>query len=144
MIIRRMTREDIPAVVPIYLDYYNKNGFSWTEKQATRRIRQVITMQDSLCLLAEENGLPVGFAMGYLEQYDDLLAYDLCELLVEQQYQNRGIGTWLMQHLEAEALAHGAGLFQLSAVNDEMHEHFYGKLGFLTATTLILKYKVLI
>lgn len=143
MIIRRMTREDIPAVVPIYLDYYNKNGFCWTEKQATRRIRQVVTMQDSLCLLAEENGLPVGFAMGYLEQYDDLLAYDLCELLVEQQCQNRGIGTRLMRHLEAEALAHGAGLFQLSAVNDEMHEHFYGKLGFLTATTLIPKYKVL-
>lgn len=34
-------------------------------------------------------------------------------------------------------------LIQLSAVNDALHEHFYGKLGYQNASNLVLKTKML-
>ena len=37
----------------------------------------------------------------------------------------------------------GAMLIQLQAVNDDHHNHFYGKLGYKDATNLTLKTKIL-
>lgn len=37
----------------------------------------------------------------------------------------------------------GTGMVQLEAVNDELHEHFYGKLGYGDATNMKLKSKFL-
>ncbi len=35
------------------------------------------------------------------------------------------------------------GHHQLQAVNDDLHNHFYGKLGFKDASNLVLKTKML-
>lgn len=64
--------------------------------------------------------------MGYFEQYDDCFAYDLVEIVVDMEQQNKG-----------------AMLIQLQMVNDERHEHFYGSLGYQSATNLVLKTKML-
>ena len=96
-----------------------------------------------MCLLLEQGSRPIGFVIGYLEQYDDLLAYDLVEIVLEKRAQGQGIGTQFMQMIEAQAKQRGAALIQLLAVNDAMHEHFYGKLGFVSATNLVLKSKTL-
>jgi len=34
-------------------------------------------------------------------------------------------------------------LIQFQAVNDELHEHFYGKLGYKNVSNLVLKTKML-
>ena len=65
------------------------------------------------------------------------------EIVVSAAKQNQGIGSAFMAELEKQVKEKGAILIQLQSVNDEMHEHFYGKLGFFNAKNLVLKSKIL-
>ena len=139
-----MTEDDIQKVVPLYIDYYNNNeDGEWTTETTYRRIHQVWSREDSYCLILEDRETVLGFAMGYFEQYDDCFAYDLVEIVVASHLQNKGYGTKFMQELEAHVKNEGAMLIQLQAVNDDLHNHFYGKLGFKDASNLVLKTKML-
>jgi len=140
---RTMTPADIDLVTPFYIDYYNAQGDAWTPELVRRRIWQVLGSPDSLCLLALEGETVVGFAMGRFEQFYDLMAYNLVEILIAGPCQNRGIGTELMGELERRVKAAGGTLIQLMAVNDKAHDRFYGRLGYQNTTTLCSKGKFL-
>ncbi|MBE6783580.1 MAG: GNAT family N-acetyltransferase [Ruminococcaceae bacterium] len=141
---RIMTEDDIQKIVPLYIEYYNNNeDGDWTQETTYKRIHQVWSHEDSYCLILENNEIILGFAMGYFEQYDDCFAYDLVEIVVSTKLQNQGIGTQFMNELEKRVEEKGAMLIQLQAVNDDYHNHFYGKLGYKDAKNLILKTKIL-
>lgn len=137
-----MKEADIDRVIPLYMDYYNtcEEGV-WTRDTTYKRIHQVWSREDSLCILAQRDGAVVGFAMGYFEQYDDLKAYDLVEIVIAREYQGRGLGSALMEELEARVREKGGASIQLQAVNDEQHERFYGRLGYGNAINFVLKTK---
>lgn len=137
-----MNVEDIEKVIPLYINYYNEHeGSQWTKETTYRRIRQVLTREDALCLIQEEDSQVIGFAMGYFEQYDDIMAYDLVEVVIGYEYQNKGRGTKFMQELERLVKKKGGSMIQLQAVNDEMHEKFYGKMNYQACSNLVLKSK---
>ena len=144
MAYRVMSEADIDLVVPLYLAYYNghEDGV-WTTQTAYKRIHQIWSREDSYCLLLEENHQVIGFAIGSMEQYDDLVAYDLVELVIAADYQNQGNGAALMEELERRVKALGASMIQLQAVNDEQHHRFYGKLNYYDAANLVVKAKFL-
>lgn len=144
MTYRKMTEDDIEKVVPFYMAYYNARGDQWTDATTTRRIHQVLTREDSLCLVLESDEKIIAFAMGYFEQFDDGPVYDLVEIVVAEPWQGKGLGTALMRELEAQVKRAGAIVMILDAVNDAFHERFYGKLGFQTANNLVIKTKTLI
>lgn len=137
-----MKEIDIKRVIPLYIDYYNNQEDSmWTYETAYKRIHQVWNKEDSYSLILEDNDTILGFAIGYFEQYDDIKAYDLVEIVITHKYQNQGIGTEFMIELERQVKEMGGLMIQLQAVNDEMHNSFYGKLNYKDATNLILKSK---
>ena len=141
---RLMQLCDLEKAARFYLEYYNQQeDGEWTMETTKKRIRQVLTREDAYCLLLEEGNTLIGFAMGYFEQYDDCFAYDLIEIIIAHERQNSGIGTAFMQELEKQVKHLGAMLIQLESVNDAHHEHFYGNLGYKTATNLVLKTKML-
>lgn len=141
---RVMQKEDIPKVAELYIAYYNQyEDGEWNEQTTAKRISQVLTREDSLCLMLEDEGKLIAFSMGYFEQYDDGEAYDLVEIVVAKEHQNQGIGTQFMREIERRAKEKGALLIQLEAVNDDKHNLFYGKLGFKDASNLVLKCKML-
>ena len=137
-----MTLADIHRVIPLYLDQYNQvEGGCWTEEKATRRIRQVLTMEDSYSLLMTDGRETIGFAMGYFKQYDDIVGYTLEEIVIDPHLQNRGLGTQLLAELESRVRSAGAACIELQAVKDEMHEAYYGKAGFKDAKNFVMKVK---
>lgn len=139
-----MSKEDINNVVPLYIEYYNNNeDAEWTTETTFKRIHQVWSREDSYCLIWENKNGIVAFAIGYFEQYDDCFAYDLVEIVVTTQLQNKGYGTVFMKQLEDCIKKEGAMLIQLQSVNDDLHNHFYGKLGYKDASNLVLKTKIL-
>ncbi len=141
---RIMTEDDIQKVVPLYIDYYNNNeDAEWTTETTYKRIHQVWSREDAYCLVWENKNDIVAFAIGYFEQYDDCFAYDLVEIVVTTQLQNKGYGSRFMKELESCVKNEGAMLIQLQAVNDDLHNHFYGKLGYKDASNLVLKTKIL-
>ena len=79
--------------------------------------------------------------MGSMEQYDDCAAYDLIEIVIAHAHQRKGLGTAFLRELEKRVKKMGASLVQLSAVNDRMHEVFYGKLQYKDADSLKIKTK---
>jgi GNAT superfamily N-acetyltransferase len=137
-----MVEADIVKVIPLYINYYNTHHHScWTTETAYKRIHQVWRIEDSYCVILEHDQELIGFAMGYFEQYDDLFAYDLIEIVINFTYQNKGIGTSFMLELERRVKAMGAAMIQLQAVNDNMHEHFYGNLQYGNVRNFVLKVK---
>ncbi len=143
MLIEEMKVEDIGSVLPLYIEYYNTREEScWTETTAGKRIRQVLTMQDSYSLILKDDaGAVSGFAMGYFKQYDDIVGYTLEEIIIAAGEQNKGLGSQLLMELEARVKAAGAACMELQAVKDEMHERFYGKAGFKDAKNFVMKVK---
>ena len=143
MQINEMHIEDIDLVLPLYIEYYNKyEDGCWTEATAKKRIRQVLTIEDSYSLIMrDDNDMVCGFAMGYFKQYDDIVGYTLEEIVIAHQYQNRGLGSTLLATLESKVKEAGASCIELQAVNDEMHEKFYSKAGFASAKNFVMKVK---
>lgn len=135
---------DIESLVPLYNEYYNvyEDG-GWTDAATYRRIHQVVTREDSFGLTVQNKGGIIGFAMGYFEQYDDGMVYDLVEIVIAHAYQNKGIGTMLMRELEKQVRALGGFMVQMTAANDALHNHFYTKLGYSDCSNLVLKSKIL-
>ena len=141
---RKMNEEDIEKIVPLYIEYYNNNeDAEWTTETTYKRIHQVWSREDAYCLVWENKNDIVAFAIGYFEQYDDCFAYDLVEIVVATHLQNKGYGSRFMKELETCVKDEGAMLIQLQAVNDDLHNHFYGKLGYKDASNLVLKTKIL-
>lgn len=142
MKIQVMNVEDIYKVLDLYVNYYNKiEGSSWNEKTAYKRIHQVISMEDSFSLIIADMTKIVGFAMGYFKQYDDIIGYTLEEIAIDYKFQNRGYGTALVKRLENYVKDMGASCVELKAVNDKMHDNFYGKIGYQDSSTFIDKVK---
>ncbi len=142
MQIRKMTTVDIQSVLPLYISYYNKHeGGCWTEETAGKRIRQVLSTEDSFSLILEENESVLGFAMGYFKQYDDIVGYTLEEIIIAYEYQNKGIGSVFLSDLERIVQEKGASCIELQAVSDEHHERYYGKAGYRNANNFVMKVK---
>ena len=141
---RQMQEADIAKVIPLFMEYWNGLGDAWTPELVYRRVWQVLGSPDAYCMIAEDGGDPVGFAMGRFETFSDLTAYNLVEILVASPYQKNGVGTEMMAELEARVKEMGAAMVQLISVHDVMHEHFYGKLGYGDTSNLKLKAKFLV
>lgn len=142
MKIQVMNVEDIYKVLDLYINYYNKvEGSSWNKKTAYKRIHQVVSMEDSFSLIAQDKTKTLGFVMGYFKQYDDIIGYTLEEIVIDYKFQNRGYGTALVKRLENYVKDIGASCVELKAVNDKMHDNFYGKIGYKDSNSFIDKVK---
>lgn len=142
MIFRTMAESDIDRVLPLYIEHYNNyEDGEWTQETTYKRIHQVWSREDSLCMVLEQDSEVIGFAMGYFEQYDDIQVYDFVEIVIAHKYQGKGIGTQFMGLIEAKVKEKGGSMIQLQAVNDDMHNSFYGKLNYRNCNNLVLKSK---
>ena len=133
-----MTEADVKTIAGLYLDYYNTNeNGCWTFDKANKRIRQIVTIEDSLCLIQrDDSGNITGFVIGFFKEYDDLTAYYLEEIVIFAPYQNRGYGKAFLLEVERRALERGAEHIELVSVNDGHHMHFYQGFGMYAATNL--------
>lgn len=143
MNISEMISNDIQSVIPLYINYYNTyEGGCWTEEAARCRITQVIAMNGSYSLIMrDDEGNAVGFVMGYFKQYDDIVGYTLEEIIIAYEYQHKGFGTFLLKELENRVKEKGASCVELQAVNDDLHERYYGKAGYRNAANFVMKVK---
>lgn len=135
----KLTEENISNVVHNYIEYYNtcEEG-CWTYEKAYKRIHQVMTIEDSECMVQYDEGKMTGFVMGYYKEFDDLKAYFLEEIVIFSGNQNKGYGSAFLTELENIVKSNGAEHVELISVNDEHHMHFYKKQGFYAASNLAM------
>ena len=134
-----MTEADVPVISKKYMDYYNNNeGGCWIYEKACKRIHQMVTIEDSLCLIQRDGGEITGFVIGFFKEYDDLREYYLEEIVVFAEYQNKGYGKALLEEIERRIRDEGAEHIDLTSVNDEHHLHFYTGFGMYAAKNLVI------
>jgi predicted N-acetyltransferase YhbS len=140
---RIMTEDDLQYVAEKYTEYYNTvEECCWTHEKAYKRIHQVLTMEDSMCMVqTDQEGNITGYLMGYFKEYDDIRGYFLEEIVIFMGHQGKGYGTAFMKHLEEVVRENGASIVELSSVNDDKHEKFYSGLGFYPADNFVLMSK---
>ena len=143
MNIAEMYLNDIENVLELYVDYYNNHEEGcWTKETARKRIHQVLSIEDSYSLIMKtDDGNVIGFAMGYFKQYDDIVGYTLEEIIISAQNQGKGFGSCLLTELERRVKEKGGSCVELQAVNDELHERYYGKAGYKNAQNFVKKVK---
>ena len=73
-----ITEENIEKVVTLYMNHYNQHsGGCWTYEKAYKRIHQMVTMEDSLCMMQEDaNDNPTGLDIDNKENYDEFTYYN--------------------------------------------------------------------
>ena len=143
MKIEALQEADLYAFAPLYADYFNAEGDKWTNELAYRRLHQMWSIEDSICLKAIEDNTIQGILMGYLNWFDQAPLFHIFEILVLKNSQNQGNGSKLLQEAESIANAKGATAVTLESLDDELHENFYGKAGYLTNSHLLFKKKIL-
>lgn len=143
MNIAEMYLNDIENVLELYVDYYNNHEEGcWTKETARKRKHQVLSIEDSYSLIMKtDDGNVIGFAMGYFKQYDDIVGYTLEEIIISAQNQGKGFGSCLLTELERRVKEKGGSCVELQAVNDELHERYYGKAGYKNAQNFVMKVK---
>jgi ribosomal protein S18 acetylase RimI-like enzyme len=139
-----LKESNIDEAVKLFVEYFNiTEKTNWTYDKAFRRIHEAITKEDSLSLMILLNQKVVGFEMGYLEQYEDGLVFDLHEIVIAKAYQRKGYGKALLTEAMKRAKDKGAFLCQLIAINDAAHDKFYSSLGIQNCTNLVLKSRII-
>ena len=133
-----MTETAVEQIAKLYMDYYNHHEDGcWTYEKAYKRIHQIVTMEDSLCLIQKDDSQNVtGMLIGYFKEYDDLTLYYLEEIVIFAEYQNKGYGKAFLREIEKRILQNGATHMELLSVNDAHHHHFYTEFGMYDAKNL--------
>lgn len=142
---RIMTEQDLEYVVTKNIEYYNTiEDCCWTYEKAYKRIHQVLTMEDSMCLVQTDDlDVITGYLMGYFKEFDDIRGYFLEEIVIFKGFQGKGYGTDFLKNLEQEVKKNGASIIELNSVNDEMHKQFYSKLSFYEVKNFVMMGKFL-
>lgn len=137
---KTLSEKELPIIVEKFMDYYNNHEDGcWRLDKAYKRIHQIVTIKDSMCLIQYDNNDEItGFVMGYYKEYDDLKAYYLEEIVIFSEYQDKGYGTLFLAEVERIIRENNAEHIELASVNDEHHLHFYQKSGFYSAANLTI------
>ena len=135
-----MTENDLRYVVEKNIECYNiVEECCWTYEKAYKRIHQVLTMEDSLCIVqTDQYDNITGYLMGYFKEYDDIRGYFLEEIVIFMGNQGKGYGTDFMKHLEKVVRENDASIIELNSVNDDSHRKFYSDLGFYPANNFVM------
>lgn len=103
----------------------------FSEPASENYCEQILINENSIYLVAEENGAIVGglssFIMPFVHGNSEIFVYDLA---VEENLQRKGIGTQLMQKLKEISIELGADGIIVPAENEDEHAiKFYNKTG---------------
>ena len=145
MYYREMLQEDIPIVTKMYVETFNSPPWNdvWTEETAGKRLMQMISCEEAYGLLAYEDYLLCGMALGCTEQFITETMFDLKEFCVRNDMRSHGIGSLLLEELERRLKGMGVGSICLFTSGGKGIDVFYQKRGYETYSEMVMMGKKL-
>jgi ribosomal protein S18 acetylase RimI-like enzyme len=131
--VRQATVGDLAALAPLFEAYRQFYRQPPDLEKSRSFLRERLTNRDSVILLAEENGLAVGFTQLY-----PLFSSTVCrtiwllnDLFTSESARGRGVGRALMDAAKQHAIHTGAAAIELSTAHTNLPaQRLYESLGY--------------
>jgi GNAT superfamily N-acetyltransferase len=132
--------EDLACCAQIFVEVFNRPPWNenWAIPSALRRLTEIAGTPGFTGLKVVADGRPIGFAMGYIESFDDGGDFYLKEMCILPEFQRKGIGTDLLKQLKTRLLQAGARKLYLLTERGGRAARFYEKNGFYTSDRMIV------
>jgi len=136
MLIRELTKEDLPALAGLYRQFWNES--SDLDKMATA-FQKIQLERNHILLCAEEGNVLLGSVMGVVcaELYGDCRPFLVIEnMIVNRSARRKGVGRALLSTLEQQARLRDCTQMILVTEKDRLDAcAFYEAYGFQINTT---------
>jgi GNAT superfamily N-acetyltransferase len=129
--VRAARVDEVEELLPLWEWLFEPPGArpaSWDQRRARVALRQAIESRDSVVLVAEADGEPVGFATAYFTIHSVRFGYRAWveELAVHPDHRSRGIGKKLLDAAKGWARQRGATHLKLDSSTARLAAHrFY-------------------
>ncbi len=129
MKIRKATKKDISKMARLMIKEFSKPPYNdrWTERGASTSIRLDLTI--GIGYLADEKSRIIGFILIREDILDKVYLF-IENLIVDSDYQRKGIGARLLEFVEKKYSKKGKLIISLTANRKSSAYNFYKKLGF--------------
>lgn len=143
--IRPVEEADLSACAEIFAAVFAVPPYTdrWDPGDAESKLRKLRSIDPDCCLCADEAGQVLGALFARRDRWwiGDCLIVE--ELFVEMRHQDRGVGTALMEAIEAKARAEGAVGLWLTSNNRAPALRFYERRGFAGSSEVTVLIKML-
>jgi ribosomal protein S18 acetylase RimI-like enzyme len=134
LVVRRVEAVEAERVAPLFALYREFYGKPYDEALAADFLRARLERDESVVLLAEQNGEAVGFIQLYpgFSSVSAAPAWVLNDLYVVESARGSGAAAALMEHAELMARAAGAVTLQLETARDNTRaQRLYERQGYV-------------
>lgn len=114
---------------------------NWKIESALSRLEDFYNMPSSHSVVAIEEDRIIGFAIGYIERWQQGKTFYLQEICIDSTKQRSGIGTKIMDVLSQNLVSQGVNKIYLLTAPDSPASAFYEKCGFCTNSKRIMMSK---
>lgn len=142
---KKLTEDDIPKLIPLYIESFNAAPWQdqWTAETAGKRLRQMLRRESAYGLVAyDEQGIR-GMVMGDEEQFYYGPQFQIREFCVDNNRRGQGLGTAIYQELERRLQQRGICEIVLYTLHHPAAEGFYQRLGLETSQDIVFMSKKL-
>ena len=142
---KNITLGDVKDLAEMYVETFNSEPWNdrWTIDTASKRLHQMINVEDFCGILARKNGILCGMILGSKEQYFDGTMFNIKEFCVKNEMRGKGLGTEIYKEFEIRMKEEGVSEIILFTSKGDYTEHFYHKQGLETYNDLTLMGKQL-
>ncbi len=139
----RVERANLTECAGLFAEVFNSPPWNenWGAEAIAQRFSDCYHTPGFYGLIAGRDGKAVGFAIGYVEQWDTDKHFYLKEMCVAAQQQRLGIGTALVEALEQDLRNQGVKKLYLHTSRDAYAQSFYEKRGFYVSSKMIMMAK---
>ena len=137
--------DDVNDLAKMYVETFNSEPWNdrWTIDTASKRLHQMINVEDFFGILARKNDLLCGMILGSKEQFFDGIMLNIKEFCVKNEMRGQGIGTEIFIEFEDRMKEEGVNEIILFTSRGDYTEHFYHKHGLKSYSELTLMGKQL-
>jgi GNAT superfamily N-acetyltransferase len=131
MLIRRLKKEDLPALARLYVQFWNEESSPGKMQETFARLRDD---PDYIFLVADVDDEIAGSLMGIVceELYGECRPFMVIEdVIVDQKFRQQGIGSALMREIEAYAVSRNCNYIIFVSERERTDSlPFYRSLGY--------------
>lgn len=126
-----MNINDVAEIAKMYIETFNSPPWNdkWTTETATKRLSQMINVEDFYGMCAYIDNQLCGMILGSKEQFFDGVMFNIKEFCVKNSLRGQGIGTEILKEFETRLRNCGIGEIILLTSKGDGTEGFYQKRG---------------